>query len=71
MGMSTTQTIHVVGMTCDHCVRAVQGELELLPGVRAVDVDLPSGLVTIESDTLLDQDAVGAAVDEAGYELAP
>lgn len=69
--MTTTQSIHVIGMTCEHCTRAVQGGLELLPGVRSVEVDLTSGLVTIESDGPLDRDALGAAVDEAGYELAP
>jgi len=66
-----TQTITVVGMTCDHCVRAVTHELTQLAGVAQVDVDLASGAVTVASAAPLDAGAVVAAVDEAGYEVAP
>lgn len=65
----TTATYRVTGMTCDHCVRAVTEEVGRLPGVSGVAVDLPSGTVTVSSDVPLDQEAVRAAVDEAGYEL--
>lgn len=68
--MSTTATYDVVGMTCEHCVRAVTEELSKLDGVSGVDVDLPTGRVTVTSDAPLAGDAVAAAVDEAGYELA-
>ncbi|MGW0762209.1 heavy-metal-associated domain-containing protein [Streptomyces sp. NPDC002814] len=60
----------VKGMTCDHCVQAVSSELSGLPGVEDVQVDLPSGQVTVTSERQLDPGAVAAAVDEAGYELA-
>lgn len=69
----TTTTINVTGMTCGHCVNAVTEELTALGGVTSVDVDLVKGgtsPVTITSDSELDPDAVRAAVDEAGYELA-
>lgn len=65
----TETTYQVQGMTCDHCVRAVTGELTGLDGVTAVDVDLPSGAVRVTSDAPLDEADVRAAVDEAGYEL--
>jgi copper chaperone len=67
--MATT-TFTVTGMTCDHCVRSVQGELAKLDGVTDVDVDLGSGQVTVESAVELDPADVSAAVDEAGYEVA-
>lgn len=67
---ATTTTYRVTGMTCDHCVRAVSAEIGRLPGVRAVAVDLATGAVSVESDAPLDDDAVRAAVDEAGYEVA-
>ncbi|MGW0499436.1 heavy-metal-associated domain-containing protein [Streptomyces sp. NPDC003007] len=60
----------VKGMTCAHCVQAVSSELAGLPGVDDVQVDLPSGRVTVTSEQPLDRAAVAAAVDEAGYELA-
>ncbi|MDT9698402.1 heavy metal-associated domain-containing protein [Streptomyces sp. P17] len=59
----------VKGMTCAHCVRAVSSELNGLPGVEDVQVDLPSGKVTGTSEQPLDPGAVAAAVDEAGYAL--
>ena len=68
--MSTTTRYTVTGMTCDHCVQAVTAELTALPGVESVDVDLASGVVTVASAAEIPDDAVAAAVDEAGYALA-
>ena len=66
----STATYTVVGMTCGHCVSAVTGELTALEGVDSVQVDLGTGAVTVISEAPLDEQAVRAAVDEAGYELA-
>lgn len=70
----TTASYKVTGMTCEHCVNAVTGELGELDGVSGVSVDLVSGgtsLVTVTSAEPLDGDAVSAALDEAGgYEIA-
>ncbi|MBX7269377.1 heavy-metal-associated domain-containing protein [Micromonospora sp. Llam7] len=68
--MVTTTTYHVQGMTCGHCVNAVSTEVAAIPGVKDVQVELAAGLVTVISDQPLTDDAVRAAVDEAGYELA-
>lgn len=68
--MSVTTTYQVTGMTCGHCVSAVTAELTALPGVRQVEVDLPTGAVTVTSDAPLPPGDVAAAVDEAGYALA-
>ena len=67
--MAVTSTYTVTGMTCGHCVQAVTGELTALPGVDTVQIDLGSGAVTVTSAAPLADDAVRAAVDEAGYEL--
>jgi len=66
-----TATWQVVGMTCGHCVAAVREELAAIDGVRSVDVELESGSVTVVSDAPLEPTAVAAAVEEAGYQLAP
>ena len=66
----TTATYTVTGMTCGHCVNAVTEELTHLDGVRDVRVDLASGRVDVDSEQPLADDAVRAAVDEAGYQLA-
>jgi copper chaperone len=72
--MTATATYHVTGMTCQHCVRAVTGELAALGGVSLVEVDLVPGgesLVTVASDAPLTEQMVAAALDEAGdYHLA-
>jgi copper chaperone len=67
----TTATYTVRGMTCGHCVRAVQDEVGRVPGVRDVDVDLESGRVVVTSDREVASDEIRAAVDEAGYEVVP
>jgi copper chaperone CopZ len=68
-GVMTESTYTVEGMSCDHCVAAVTGELRGLPGVTSVDVDLASGRVRVVSASPLDPSAVRAAIDEAGYEV--
>lgn len=65
----TTTTYTVVGMTCSHCVASVTEEVSALAGVRGVDIDLATGMLTLTSDAPLEEAAVAAAVDEAGYEL--
>lgn len=67
----SVQSFKVVGMTCGHCVAAVTSELSDIDGVTKVDVDLKSGAVTVESDRSVDPNAIAAAIDEAGYALAP
>jgi copper chaperone len=66
----STSTYTVVGMTCGHCVSAVTEEVSQLPGVTGVDVDLAAGGLTVTSESPVDETALRAAVEEAGYELA-
>jgi len=70
VGLMNTKTVIVVGMTCQHCVSAVTEEVGALDGVTGVTVDLASGRVDVASDTPIDDAAIAAAVDEAGYEVA-
>jgi copper chaperone len=67
--MSSAVTYTVSGMTCSHCVSSVTEEVSNIPGVTDVQVDLASGAVTITSEAPVEETAVRAAVDEAGYEL--
>jgi copper chaperone len=68
--MSVEQTYTVTGMTCGHCVASVTEEVQEVPGVEDVDVVLETGKVTVTSTAPLDEAAVRAAVEEAGYQLA-
>jgi copper ion binding protein len=66
----TEATYSVTGMTCDHCVRAVETEVAKVAGVGSVAVDLAAGRVTVRSDAPVDAAAVRAAVEEAGFGVA-
>jgi copper chaperone len=67
----TTSIFTVNGMTCGHCVAAVTQEVSKLDHVTGVDIDLGTGSVTVHGDGPIDPVAFAAAVDEAGYEVAP
>ena len=64
-----TRDYIVDGMTCVHCVLSVHEEVSEVPGVSAVDVDLASGRLTVAGEGISDE-AVRAAVADAGYEVA-
>ena len=63
-------TVTVTGMSCEHCARSVTEELGAMSGVRAVDVTVSSGAVTIFSDHELSGTEIAGAVEAAGYSLA-
>ena len=65
----TTRTYTVEGMTCDHCVASVDEEVREIDGVAHVAVDLATGRLDVSGAGFSDE-AVAAAVAEAGYRLA-
>ena len=67
--MSETHAYTVPGMSCGHCKAAVAEELAAVAGVESVDVDLETKLVLVHGDGL-DDGALRAAIEEAGYEAA-
>jgi copper chaperone len=69
--MANTTVYTVSGMHCEHCVAAVTEEISQLSGVEQVNVEMAGGesTVAVTSVAPLPEDAVRAAVDEAGYTL--
>ena len=68
--MSVQELSYTVdGMSCDHCKAAVTEEVEQVAGVDDVEVDLDSKRVVVRGADVSD-DAVRAAIREAGYEAA-
>ncbi|GAA1928883.1 hypothetical protein GCM10009775_21150 [Microbacterium aoyamense] len=68
--MSVTTEYRVTGMSCGHCEASVRSEVAKLDGIESISVSAASGTLVVESATPLDDAAVVAAVDEAGYEAA-
>ncbi|MFI8945190.1 heavy-metal-associated domain-containing protein [Streptomyces sp. NPDC053750] len=66
---SVTTVYKVTGMSCGHCEGAVSGEISDIAGVGSVQAVAATGEVTVVSEAPLDDAAVRAAVDEAGFEL--
>jgi copper chaperone CopZ len=62
-------TYTVPDMSCGHCRSAVSSELAQVAGVDSVDVDLDTKLVTVRGRGL-DDAALRAAIEEAGYAAA-
>ena len=62
-------TYSVPGVSCGHCRAAITAEVAMVAGVASVDVDLGARRVTVIGSDLEDE-AVRAAIDEAGYDVA-
>ena len=59
----------VPAMHCGHCKTAVTDEVSAVPGVESVVVDLDTKRVEVTGEAL-DDAAIRAAIEEAGYEAA-
>lgn len=67
--MTSELSYSVPGMSCAHCEAAITAEVLQVAGVGSVDVDLDEKRVVVHGEDLSD-DAIRAAIDEAGYEAA-
>lgn len=67
--MATT-VLHVEGMSCGHCVKAVSGAVSAVDGVTGVQVDLATKTAMVEHGAQVTFDALKAAIEEQGYDVA-
>jgi copper chaperone CopZ len=67
--VSETITYSVPAIHCAHCAMSIREEVAEVEGVAGVDVDLETKIVTIQGSAL-DDAALRAAIEEAGYEAA-
>ena len=63
----TTLTYSVPGISCGHCKNAIEAEVREVAGVDSAIVDIEARVVVVEGSA--DEDAIRAAVVEAGYEV--
>lgn len=63
-------TLNVQGMSCGHCVKAVEGSVGKLNGVSTVKVDLENGKVDVEFDAnAVTLEAIKETIDDQGYDV--
>jgi len=63
-------TLNVSGMSCEHCVKAVNNALSSLAGVKDIKVSLKDGKVSFSHDPAkAPLDKIEAAITEEGYEV--
>jgi copper chaperone CopZ len=70
MNQTTEQlTYSVPSISCGHCRAAITAEVQKVPGVTAVDVDVSARRVSVTGESLHDA-AIRGAIDAAGYDVA-
>ncbi len=68
--VNQTVTLNVEGMSCMHCVNAVQKSVGSLPGVEKVEVDLAGKKVSVAYDAgKVDINTIKDKIDDAGYQV--
>jgi copper chaperone len=62
--------LKVEGMSCNHCVNAVESNVGKLDGVSHVKVNLDQGQVDVEFDTSkVDLEKIKETIDDQGYDV--
>ncbi|WP_071460685.1 copper chaperone CopZ [Bacillus massilinigeriensis] len=65
-----TVTLNVKGMSCGHCVKAVESSVGELVGVQTVKVDLEGGKVTVDyNPEQVTVEKVKETIDDQGYDV--
>jgi copper chaperone len=63
--------LSVPDISCEHCVKTINGALGVLSGVESVQTDIPTKTVRLRYDpTQVSMDTVEATLDDAGYTIA-
>jgi len=71
MAAAQESVLSVPDISCEHCVKAINGALTELPGIVTVDTDIPTKTVHLRYDpTKISLDKVEAVLDDVGYTVA-
>jgi copper chaperone len=71
--MATTQetVLSVPDISCEHCVKTINGALGAVPGVESVSTDIPTRSVQLRYDpSQVSMEQIEATLDDAGYTVA-
>jgi copper chaperone len=64
-----TRTYSVPDISCGHCKSSIESEVGALDDVATVLVNIEARTVTVDGEA--SDEAIHAAIEEAGYEVAP
>ncbi len=64
----TTNTFRVPDISCQHCINAITKEVQALPDIQRVQIDLTEKTVTIDHGPQVSEHLLIAAINEAGYD---
>lgn len=71
MGQVQETVLSVPDVSCEHCVKTINGALGMLPGIESVRTDIPSKSVHLRYDPgQITMDTIEATLDDAGYSIA-
>ncbi|WHY68456.1 copper chaperone CopZ [Neobacillus sp. SuZ13] len=63
-------TLNVQGMSCGHCVKAVEGSVGALKGISSVKVDLKAAKVDVEfNDQEVSLNQIKETIEDQGYDV--
>lgn len=63
-------TLNVQGMSCGHCVKAIEGSVGQLEGVNEVKVKLDAAQVEVSfNETQVSIDTIKETIDDQGYDV--
>ena len=66
--IKTDDTVHIEGMTCEHCVQSVKKALNEIEGVSA-RVDLQKKEAVVSYDREIANDVLKKTVEKAGFQV--
>ena len=62
-------TIHIEGMSCDHCTGRVKKALEMVAGVESVEMSLENKSAIVRLTKEVSPEILQDAVTKAGYDV--
>lgn len=66
----TTTTLFVPDISCGHCKMSIEKAVGALEGIEKVEVNIEPRTVDLAwDDSVVDMDAIVAAIEEQGYEV--
>lgn len=66
-----SQVLQVEGMSCGHCVKAIEGALGKVEGIQLAKVDLKAKNVLVEFDeTRVNLQKIRDVIEDQGYDVA-